>query len=189
MRKAFNNDKLDLNKHEIVNWCLKQSKRLKCFEPHLVQSDINTRILELTSGPLEINIKARLGTELECEFEEFVNALEEITNKTRIGRMNLNTQSNTIPTGNKSLPGKGNKSYASKEKVTSKFASATPQTKPISNMKEQTCFLCKKPGHVQANCPRKKNVNNIEESQDTSEDTTDLTEDVEDVDDELDENE
>ncbi|MBW0493327.1 hypothetical protein O181_033042 [Austropuccinia psidii MF-1] len=125
---------------------LKQKDRLSALHPNISDSIINMTILKKCEGELEHAIKCRCVKP--CSTEEYINAMEDIVTRTRIGK-----SWTRIP-------------------MESKMVSKTSRE---DKRPERTVFKCHKCGstsHLANNCTKKAKINEvqvIEEAQCTEE--------------------
>ena len=151
MEVLFDSHKFDPAKESPMEFCLKQRNRLRAFAKHLSQSEVNQRILEKCEGDLEHAVKSRINYE-EVDFETMISVIEEIVQRTNIGKpkKNFNSWKQTDGNAETSKPG-------SKTKETS-FAKKNLSTPGNTGIK---CHKCGKIGHVAKDC-RVKGVNLID---------------------------
>ncbi|MBW0512170.1 hypothetical protein O181_051885 [Austropuccinia psidii MF-1] len=71
-------------KDKTLTWFLKQKDRLSTLHPDVSDSMINIKILRKCGGELEHAIKCRCVEP--CSTEDYINAMEDIITKTRIGK-------------------------------------------------------------------------------------------------------
>ncbi|MBW0535639.1 hypothetical protein O181_075354 [Austropuccinia psidii MF-1] len=84
MEYAFESAIFNSEKDKTLTWFLKRKDRLSALHPDISDSMINMKILRKCGGELEHAIKYRC---LEpCSTEEYINAIEDIITRTRIGR-------------------------------------------------------------------------------------------------------
>ncbi|MBW0529400.1 hypothetical protein O181_069115 [Austropuccinia psidii MF-1] len=110
-----------------MSWFLEQKDRLTAIHPDMSETMIHKRILRKCGGDLEHAIRSRFFEP--CSTEDYINAMEDITTRTKTGRnwykppMDNNTSGKPIPNPNKlhdKAPSKfhkcGNKAEDTKEK-------------------------------------------------------------------------
>ncbi|MBW0516511.1 hypothetical protein O181_056226 [Austropuccinia psidii MF-1] len=109
---------------------------------------VHMKILKKCGGELEHDLKHRCIEP--CSTEEYINALEDIVTRTKIGR-----------TWKKLDIKKSNKQFMKKDKPRESFK---PNT---SNSNEQRkCHKCGGIGHLANNCLKKAKINEIVETED-----------------------
>ncbi|MBW0517778.1 hypothetical protein O181_057493 [Austropuccinia psidii MF-1] len=90
-----------------ISWFLKQKDRLTSLHPDISETIILKSILRKCGGDLEHAIRRRFIEP--CSTYDYINAMEDITTRTKIGRnwykppMDNKTSGNPIPKPNKSL--------------------------------------------------------------------------------------
>ncbi|MBW0555726.1 hypothetical protein O181_095441 [Austropuccinia psidii MF-1] len=88
-----------------MSWFLKQKDRLTALHPDMSEKMIHKRILRKCGGNLEHAIRSRFIKP--CSTDDYLNAMEDITNRKEIGRswyeppINRKTSGNPIPKPNK----------------------------------------------------------------------------------------
>ncbi|MBW0509763.1 hypothetical protein O181_049478 [Austropuccinia psidii MF-1] len=81
---AFENSFFDPEKDKPLNWLLKQVERLNALYPEISQKMVHMKILKKCAGELEHALRSRCIEP--CSTEEYINALEDIVTRTKIGR-------------------------------------------------------------------------------------------------------
>ncbi|MBW0537213.1 hypothetical protein O181_076928 [Austropuccinia psidii MF-1] len=66
-----------------MSWFLKQKDRLTALHPDMSETTIHKRILRKCGGDLEHAIRSRFIAP--CSTEDYINAMEDITTKTKTG--------------------------------------------------------------------------------------------------------
>ncbi|MBW0550559.1 hypothetical protein O181_090274 [Austropuccinia psidii MF-1] len=120
-----------------MSWFLKQKYRLTSLHPDMSETMINKRILRKCGGDLENSIESRCIDP--CNTEDYINAMEDITTRTKIGR-NLYKP----PIDNKN--------------------SGQPISKP-NKPHDKALLKCHKGGstsHLGNTCPKETRINEIE---------------------------
>ncbi|MBW0511603.1 hypothetical protein O181_051318 [Austropuccinia psidii MF-1] len=84
MENAFESSIFNAEKDKPLTWFLKQKDILSALHPDMSDSMINIRILRKFGGELEHSIKCRCVEP--CSTEHYINAMEDIITKTRIGK-------------------------------------------------------------------------------------------------------
>ncbi|MBW0570313.1 hypothetical protein O181_110028 [Austropuccinia psidii MF-1] len=67
-----------------MSWFLKQKDRLTALHPDMSETMVHKRILRKCGGDLEHAIRSRCIEP--CSTEDYINAMEDITTRTKIGR-------------------------------------------------------------------------------------------------------
>ncbi|MBW0528958.1 hypothetical protein O181_068673 [Austropuccinia psidii MF-1] len=84
MENAFESAIFNSEKDKPLTLFLKQKYRLSALHPYISDSMINMKILRKCGGELEHSIKCRCVEP--CSTEDYINAMEDITTRTRIGK-------------------------------------------------------------------------------------------------------
>ncbi|MBW0543853.1 hypothetical protein O181_083568 [Austropuccinia psidii MF-1] len=134
-----------------MSWFVKQKDRLTALHPDSSEKMIHKRILRKCGGDLEHSIRRRCIET--CSTEYYINAMEDITTRTKIGR-NWYKPSIDSKTCGKSIP-KLNKPH---EKASLK------------------CHKCVSTSHLANTCPKKARINEIEIEKDDTKETNDVPE-------------
>ncbi|MBW0501503.1 hypothetical protein O181_041218 [Austropuccinia psidii MF-1] len=87
MENAFESAIFNPEKDKPLTWFLKQKDRLSALHSDMSDSMINMKISIKCGGELEHAIKGRY-VEL-CSTEDYINAMEDIITRTRIGNPGL----------------------------------------------------------------------------------------------------
>ncbi|MBW0537167.1 hypothetical protein O181_076882 [Austropuccinia psidii MF-1] len=88
-----------------MSWFLKQKGRLTAINPDMSETMVHKTILRKCGGDLEDAIRSRCIEP--CSTEDYINAMEDITTRTKIGRnwykppMDNKTSGKPIPKPNK----------------------------------------------------------------------------------------
>ncbi|OAV87119.1 hypothetical protein PTTG_29563, partial [Puccinia triticina 1-1 BBBD Race 1] len=140
-QEAFNKDRFIPGELEAASWVTTQYGRLKAFQPELDQETINFKLLGLMDKEVEYAAKTAMRT-LDADLTTMINILEDISNKTNLGRRR-NNQPNTLDKdwNNPNMSG-------DKDKVKN-----TPS--------DIICYTCRQTGHTSRSCPKR--INNIGE--------------------------
>ncbi|CAH7671100.1 hypothetical protein PPACK8108_LOCUS5862 [Phakopsora pachyrhizi] len=167
MQISFEKDKFNPTFYKPAEWCLKQKERLFAFSPELSEEDIVFKILYQCDGNIEHAVKSRLKEAL--DYDEMVNIMEEVIDRTKIGR---NARNNKDYTKYKQ---DNNSNTAPKTK------SPTIEKKEYTSSGQKTCYNCKQKGHTANKCPKKnnKNVNLIEGSDSENQENEEIAQDSE----------
>ncbi|MBW0504972.1 hypothetical protein O181_044687 [Austropuccinia psidii MF-1] len=145
---AFKNSFFDPDKDEPLTWFLKKVKTSNALYPQMSQKMVHMKILKKCAGELEHALRRRCIEP--CSTEEYINVLEDIVTRTKIGR-----------TWKKLDIKSPNKPFIKKDKPRETF-------KPNkSNINEQRkCGKCGGIGHLTNNCLKKAKINEIVETED-----------------------
>ncbi|MBW0515341.1 hypothetical protein O181_055056 [Austropuccinia psidii MF-1] len=148
IENAFGNSFFDPDKDKPLTWFLKKIERLNAPYPEMSQKMVHMKILKKFGGELEHSLRSRCIKP--CSKEEYINALEDIVTRTKIGR-----------TWKKLDIEAPNKLFIKKDKPRETF-------KPNrSNSNEQRkCHKCGGIGHLANNCLKKAKINEIVETED-----------------------
>ncbi|MBW0572485.1 hypothetical protein O181_112200 [Austropuccinia psidii MF-1] len=132
-----------------MSWFLKQKYRLTALHPDMSEKLLHKRILIKCGGDLEHAVRSRCIDP--CSIEDYINAMEDITTGTKIGRnwykppMDNKTSGKPIPKPNK------------------------PQEKALLK-----CGKCGSTSHLANTCPKNTKINEIEIEKDDSKETNDV---------------
>ncbi|MBW0556584.1 hypothetical protein O181_096299 [Austropuccinia psidii MF-1] len=144
---AFENSFFDPDKDKPLAWFLKQVERLNALYPEMSLNMVHMKILKKCGGELEHALRSRCIEP--CSTEEYINALEDIVTRTKIGRT---WKKLDIKSPNKPFI----KKYKSKEAF-------KPNTS--NNNEQRKCHRCGVIGHLANNCLKKANINEIVETE------------------------
>ncbi|MBW0552391.1 hypothetical protein O181_092106 [Austropuccinia psidii MF-1] len=131
-----------------MSWFLKKKDRLTALHPDMSEAMVHKRILKRCGGDLEHGKRSRCIEP--CPTEDYINAIEDITTRTKIGRNWYKS-----PIDNKT--------------------SGKPISKP-NKPQERLPFKCHECGstsHLSNTCPRKTRSNEIEIEKDDTKETND----------------
>ncbi|MBW0578973.1 hypothetical protein O181_118688 [Austropuccinia psidii MF-1] len=84
MENAFESAIFNSEKDKPLTWFLKQKDRLSALHPDMSDTVINMKIFRECRGELEHAIKCRFVEP--CSTEDYINAMEDIITRTRIGK-------------------------------------------------------------------------------------------------------
>ncbi|MBW0554119.1 hypothetical protein O181_093834 [Austropuccinia psidii MF-1] len=84
MENAFESAIFNSEEDKPLTWFLNQKDRLSALHPDMSDSIINMKILRKCGGELEHAIKCRCVEP--CSSEDYINSMEDIITKTRIGK-------------------------------------------------------------------------------------------------------
>ncbi|MBW0575490.1 hypothetical protein O181_115205 [Austropuccinia psidii MF-1] len=148
MKNAFEKFLFDQEKDKLLTWFLKQVEIWNALYPEMSQKMVHMKILKKCGGELEHALRRRCIEP--CSTEEYINALEHIVTRTKIGR-----------TWKKLDIKSPNKPFIKKDKSKEAFK---PNT---SNSNEQRkCHKCGGIGHLANNFLKKEKINEIVETED-----------------------
>ncbi|MBW0569244.1 hypothetical protein O181_108959 [Austropuccinia psidii MF-1] len=83
MENSFESAIFNSEKDKPLTWCFKKKDRLSALHPDMSDTMINMKILRKCGGELEHAIKCRCVEP--CLTEDYINAMEDIITRTRIG--------------------------------------------------------------------------------------------------------
>ncbi|MBW0583737.1 hypothetical protein O181_123452 [Austropuccinia psidii MF-1] len=132
-----------------MSWFLKQKDRLTALHPDMSETLVHKRILQRCGGDLEHAIRRRCIEP--CSTEYYINAMEDITTRKKIGR------------------------YWYKPPMDNKTSGKTI-TKP-NKPHDKACLKFQKCGstsHLANTCPKKTRINEIEIEKDEIKETNDV---------------
>ncbi|MBW0552533.1 hypothetical protein O181_092248 [Austropuccinia psidii MF-1] len=146
MENSFEEDIFNIERDRPMSWFLKQKDRLTALHPDTCETMINKRILRKCGGDLEHAIRRRCIEP--CSIEDYINAMEDITTRSKIER------------------------NWSKSPIENKT-----NGKPISNPNKPQdrlpfkCHKCGSTSHLANTFPKKTRINaiNVEKVEDTKE--------------------
>ncbi|MBW0567102.1 hypothetical protein O181_106817 [Austropuccinia psidii MF-1] len=84
IENAFENSFFDPDKDKPLTWFLKQVEVLNALYAEMSQKIVHMKILKKSGGELEHSLRSRFIEP--CSTEEYINALEDIVTRTKIGR-------------------------------------------------------------------------------------------------------
>ncbi|MBW0592754.1 hypothetical protein O181_132469 [Austropuccinia psidii MF-1] len=84
IEKEFENSSFDPDKDKLLIWFLKQAERLNALYPEMSQKMVHMKILNKCGGELEQALRSRCIEP--CSTEDYINALEDIVKRTKIGK-------------------------------------------------------------------------------------------------------
>ncbi|MBW0485173.1 hypothetical protein O181_024888 [Austropuccinia psidii MF-1] len=149
---SFKNYKYSVDK-DPCEWCLRQSKRLKAFDPQTNIQMRNHKPLTQMPGELEHAVKCRCNHN--CTLDESVNILQDVRKKTTIGKY----------TPYKCIGFKKKQPFRVdlKDKPRARVEEVAK--------KKNSCHNCGSTDHYANNCPKaKKKVYAVEEKSDEEQD-------------------
>ncbi|MBW0541536.1 hypothetical protein O181_081251 [Austropuccinia psidii MF-1] len=132
-----------------MSWFLKQKDRLTAFHPDMSETMVHKRILGKCGGDLEHSIRSRF---LEpCSTEDYINAMEDITTRTEIGRNGYKPPMDNKASG-KPIP----------------KPNTPPEKAPLK------CHKCGSISHLANTCSKKTRINEREIEKDDTKETNDF---------------
>ncbi|MBW0503410.1 hypothetical protein O181_043125 [Austropuccinia psidii MF-1] len=137
MKNSFEEAIFNIERDRTMSWFLKQKDRLTALQPDMSETMIHKRILRKCGGGLEHDIGRRCIEPFSTE--DYINAMEDITTRTKIGR-------------NWYKPPMDNKT------------SGKPSTKPNKTHDKAPLKFhkCGSTSHLENTCPKKTRINEIE---------------------------
>ncbi|MBW0534435.1 hypothetical protein O181_074150 [Austropuccinia psidii MF-1] len=135
MENAFESAIFNSEKDEPLTWFIKQKDRLSALQPDMSDSMIIMKILRKCGGELEHAIKCRCVEP--CSTEDYINAMEDIITRTRIGK-----------TGTR-VP------------IKSKMVSKTSREDKRPKRRVLKCHKCGSTSHLPKNCTKKTKINEV----------------------------
>ncbi|MBW0495343.1 hypothetical protein O181_035058 [Austropuccinia psidii MF-1] len=133
MENAFENAIFNSQKDETLTLFLKQTERLSALHPYMSYSTINMKILRKCGGELEHAIKWRcVGP---CSTEHYINSMEDIITKTRIGKT------------------------CTRVPMESKMVSKTSREDKRPERPILKCYTCGRTSNLANTCTKKTNIN------------------------------
>ncbi|MBW0587089.1 hypothetical protein O181_126804 [Austropuccinia psidii MF-1] len=132
-----------------MSWFLKQKDRLTSLHPDMSETMVHKRILRKCGGDLEHAIRSRWIEP--CSTEDYINSMEDITTRTKIGRNWYNPPMDN-KTSRKPIP-KPNKSH---------------DKAPLK------CHKCGSTSHLANTCPKKTRINKTEIERYNTKETNDV---------------
>ncbi|MBW0542514.1 hypothetical protein O181_082229 [Austropuccinia psidii MF-1] len=84
MENEFENSFFDPDKDIPLTWFIKQAEILNALYPEMFQKMVHIKILKKCGGELKHSLRS--GCIDPCSTEEYINALEDIVTRTKIGR-------------------------------------------------------------------------------------------------------
>ncbi|MBW0520175.1 hypothetical protein O181_059890 [Austropuccinia psidii MF-1] len=84
IENSFENCFFDPEKDKPLTWLLRQVERLNALYPEMSQKMVHMKIIKKCGGELEHSLRSRCIEP--CFTEEYINALEDIVTRTKIGR-------------------------------------------------------------------------------------------------------
>ncbi|MBW0548508.1 hypothetical protein O181_088223 [Austropuccinia psidii MF-1] len=105
MENYFEEAIFNIERDRHMSWFLKQKDRLTALYPDMSETMVHKRILRKCGGDLEHTIRSRCIEP--CSKKDYINAVEDITTRTKIGRnwykpsMDNKTSGKPIPKPNK----------------------------------------------------------------------------------------
>ncbi|MBW0536858.1 hypothetical protein O181_076573 [Austropuccinia psidii MF-1] len=141
MENSFEEAIFNIERDRPMSWFLKQKDRLTALHPDMSETMVHKRILRKCGGYLENAIRSRCIEP--CYIEDYINAMGDLTTRTKIGRNWYKS-----PIDNKT--------------------SGKPISKPNKPQDRLPlkCHKCGSTSHLANTCPKKTRINEIEIEQD-----------------------
>ncbi|MBW0509766.1 hypothetical protein O181_049481 [Austropuccinia psidii MF-1] len=148
IENAFENSFFDPDKYKPLTWFLKQVERLNALYPEMSQKMVHMEVIKKCGGELEHALRSRCIEP--CSTEQYINALEDMVTRTKIGRnwKKLDIKSSKKPFIKKDKPRE------------------TLKPNTCKNNEQRKCHKCGGIGHLVNNCPKKAKTNEIVETED-----------------------
>ncbi|MBW0491084.1 hypothetical protein O181_030799 [Austropuccinia psidii MF-1] len=148
IENIFDNSFFDPDRNKPFSWFLKQAQRLNALYPEISQKMVYMMIPKKSEGDLEHELRSRCIEP--CSTEEYINALQDIVTRTKIGR-----------TWKKLYIKSPNTPYIRKDKPREPFRPNTPNTN-----EQRKFYNCGGIEHLANNCLKKAKINEIVETED-----------------------
>ncbi|MBW0557426.1 hypothetical protein O181_097141 [Austropuccinia psidii MF-1] len=84
MENSFEEAIFNIERYRPISWILKQKDRLTALHPDMSETMVHKRILRKCGGNLEHAIRSKFIEPFSTE--DYINAMEDITTRTKIGR-------------------------------------------------------------------------------------------------------
>ncbi|MBW0571652.1 hypothetical protein O181_111367, partial [Austropuccinia psidii MF-1] len=84
MENFFEEAIFNIERDRPMSWFLKQKDRLASLHPDMSETMVHKRLIVICGGDLEHAIRSRRIEP--CSTEDYINAMEDITTRTKIGR-------------------------------------------------------------------------------------------------------
>ncbi|MBW0538558.1 hypothetical protein O181_078273 [Austropuccinia psidii MF-1] len=97
MENSFEEAIFNIERDKPMSWLLKQKDRLTSLHPDMSETMIHTKILRKCGSDLEHVIRSRCIEP--CSEKKYINAMEEISTRTKIEGIGINPQWIEIPVG------------------------------------------------------------------------------------------
>ncbi|MBW0585124.1 hypothetical protein O181_124839, partial [Austropuccinia psidii MF-1] len=136
MENAFESAIFNSEKDKPLTWVFKQKDRLSALHPDMSDTMINIKILRKCGGELENAIKSRCVEP--CSTEEYINAMEDIITRTRIGKT------------------------WTKIPIESKMVSKTPREDRRPEKPVLKCHKCGRTSYLANTCTKKTKINEVQ---------------------------
>ncbi|MBW0499773.1 hypothetical protein O181_039488 [Austropuccinia psidii MF-1] len=98
MENSSEEDIFNIERDRPMSWFLKQKERLTALHPDMSEAMVHKRILEKCGGDLEKAIRRRCIDP--CSTEDYLNAMEGIATRTKIGKIGIKHQETIGLVGN-----------------------------------------------------------------------------------------
>ncbi|MBW0507351.1 hypothetical protein O181_047066 [Austropuccinia psidii MF-1] len=150
IKNSFEEAILNIGRDRPMSWFLKQKDRLIALHPDMSETMVHKRIFRKCGGDLEHAIRSRCIEP--CSTEDHINAIEDITTRTKIGRNRYEPPMDNMTSG-KPIPKPNKPHYKA----------------PLK------CHKCGRTYHLANNCPKKTRINEIEIEKDDTKETNDVS--------------
>ncbi|MBW0553728.1 hypothetical protein O181_093443 [Austropuccinia psidii MF-1] len=149
MENSFEEAIFNIERYRPMSWFLKQKDILTALHPDMSEAMLHKKILRKCGGDLEHAIRRRCIEP--CSTEDYINAMEDITTRTKIGR---NWYETPMDNKNSGKPiAKPNKPH---DKAPLKF------------------YKCGSTSHLANTCPKKTRINAVEVEKDDTKEKNDF---------------
>ncbi|MBW0562658.1 hypothetical protein O181_102373 [Austropuccinia psidii MF-1] len=149
MENSFEEAIITIKRDRPMSWFLKQKDRLTSLHPDMCETMLHRKILRKCGGDLEYAIRSRFIKP--CSTEDYINAMEDITTRTKIGRNWYKS-----PIDNKTSGKPISKPNKPQDRLPLKF------------------HKCGSTSHFSNTCPKKRRINEIEIEKDDTKETNDV---------------
>ncbi|MBW0529217.1 hypothetical protein O181_068932 [Austropuccinia psidii MF-1] len=139
----------NIERGRLMSWVSKQKDRLTSLHPDISETMVHKRILRKCGGDLEHATRSRCIEP--SSTEDYINAMEDITTRAKIGRNWYKSPNNNKTSG---------KPISKRNK---------PQDRPPLK-----CHKCGSTSHLANTCPKKTRINEIEIVKDDTKETNDV---------------
>ncbi|MBW0503607.1 hypothetical protein O181_043322 [Austropuccinia psidii MF-1] len=143
MENVFENSFFHPDKDKDLTWFLKQAEILNALYPEMSQKMVHMKILKKCGGELEHSLRRSCIDP--CSTEEYINALEDIVTRTKIGRAWKKLEIKSP-----------NKPFIKKDKPREPFNPNTPNSN-----EQRKSHKCGGVGHLANNCLKNAKINKI----------------------------
>ncbi|MBW0548907.1 hypothetical protein O181_088622 [Austropuccinia psidii MF-1] len=149
MENSFEEAIFNIERERPMSWFLKQKDRLTALHPDMSEKIVHKRILRRCGGDLEHAIRSRCIEPFSTE--DYINAVEDITTRTKFGR-------------NQYKPSMDNRTSGKPITKTNKPHEKAPLK----------CHKCGSTSHLANTCPKKTRIDGIEIEKDDTKEKNDV---------------